>query len=157
MNFAYAIIPVVIMMIFLSLRELFNTSFLNLYFVSVAVGSVFSVGFYLKLKSENRKMKIIGDIEFTKKSIIKHIGDSITESSYESIRSIELQRHIPAINMAESKSGYYTYILSISFKNSHKECIVISDRPSGKLRDLSVTETIKTLKKIIPVEIILKL
>ncbi len=109
-------------------------------------------GFYLllyfKLKSENKKIKIIGDIEFTKTCIVKHIGDSLTETTYDSIKSVELQKHIPALTIKESKSGFFTYILSIYFKDSHKETLIVSDRPSGKWQDLSITETIKTLKKL---------
>ena len=103
---------------------------------------------YLKLKTENKNIKTIGDIEFTKTCIIKRIGDSITETTYDSIDSIELQKHIPALTIKESKSGFFTYILSIYFKDSRKETLIVSDRPSGKLQDLSITETIKTLKKL---------
>ena len=113
---------------------------------------IFVYGFYillyLKLKSENKNIKTIGDIEFTKSGIIKQIGDSITEIKYDLINSVELQKHIPALTMKESKSGYFTYILSIHYKDSHKESLIVSDRPSGKLQDLSITETIKTLNKL---------
>jgi len=103
---------------------------------------------YLKLKSENKNIKTIGDIEFTRTCIIKRIGDSLTETTYDSIYSVELQKHIPALTIKESKSGFFTYILSIYFKDSRKETLIVSDRPSGKLQDLSITETIKTLKKL---------
>jgi hypothetical protein len=98
----------------------------------------------------------IGDIEFSKTSIVKHLGDSYTEFNYESIKSIELQKHIPAINATESKSGFSTYILTIDFKDSPKENLVVSDRPLGKFQDLSITDTLKTLKKIISAEVKLK-
>jgi hypothetical protein len=103
---------------------------------------------YLKLKSENKNIKTIGDIEFTRTCIIKRIGDSLTETTYDSIDSVELQKHIPALTINESKSGFFTYILSIYFKDSRIETLIVSDRPSGKLQDLSITETIKTLKKL---------
>jgi hypothetical protein len=103
---------------------------------------------YLKLKSENKNIRTIGDIEFTRTCIIKRIGDSLTETSYDSIDSVELQKHIPALTIKESKSGFFTYILSIYFKDSRKETLIVSDRPSGKLQNLSITETIKTLKKL---------
>jgi hypothetical protein len=99
---------------------------------------------------------IIGDIEFTTTGIVKHIGDSSTEYKYDSIETIELLRHIPAINAAESKSGFFSYILTLYFKDSHKESIVVSDRPLGKWRDLSITETVKTLKKITSTNTIIK-
>jgi hypothetical protein len=104
--------------------------------------------FYLKLKSENKNIKTIGNIEFTKTGIIKHIGDSLIETKYDLIHSVEIQKHIPALTIKESKSGFFTYILSIYFKDSRKETLIVSDRPSGKWQDLSITETIKTLKKL---------
>jgi hypothetical protein len=67
-----------------------------------------------------------------------------------------LTKHIPAINSAESKSGFLTYILSFNFKDAHIENLVVSDRPLEKRRDLSITETIKTLRKLTSVDIILK-
>jgi len=108
----------------------------------------FYMFFHFKLKSENKKLKSIGDIEFTRTSIIKRIGDSYTETSYDYIDSVELQKHIPALTINESKSGFYTYILSLNFKDSHKETLIVSDLPSGKWQDISITETIKTLKKL---------
>jgi hypothetical protein len=104
--------------------------------------------FYIRLKSENSDIKAIGDIEFTKTGIIKHLGDTLTETKYDSIHSVEIQRHIPALTMKESKTGYFTYILSICFKDSRKENLIVSDRPTGKWQDLSITQTIKTLKKL---------
>jgi hypothetical protein len=146
----------VLIVIILLARQLFNISFIILYFAGTLSLGGFSVYFNRKLKAENNKILTIGDIEFTKTGIIKHIGDSSTEFSYNSIKSIELQRHIPALSADEGKSGFYTYILSLIFKDSHVENLVVSDRPLGKWRDLSITETIKTLKKIISTEVILK-
>jgi hypothetical protein len=112
--------------------------------------------FYRKLKAENQKIMTIGDIEFTRTCIVKHIGDSSTEFKYDSINTIELLRHIPASNAAEGKSGFFSYILTLDFKDSHKESIVVSDRPLGKWRDLSITETVKTIKKITSANVIIK-
>jgi hypothetical protein len=108
---------------------------------------------FRKFKIENNKYKTIGDIEFTRKRIIKRIGDTFSENSYDSIESIELQKHIPALVISESKSGFYTYILSIKFKDSHKDSIIVSDRPLDKMDNLSITDTIKALKRIITTRI----
>ncbi len=109
-------------------------------------------GFYLiiyhKLKSENKSIKTIGDIEFTKTGIIKQIGDSLSEIKYDSIKSIGLQKHIPALSYKEGKSGFYTLKLSINFKDFRSETLIVSDRPKGKWQDLSITKTIKTLNKL---------
>jgi len=110
---------------------------------------------FSRFKIGNNKYKTIGDIEFTTKRIIKRIGDTISETSYEAIESIELQKHIPALTVAESKSGFYTYILSIIFKDSHKDCLIVSDRPLDKMQNLSITDTIKTLQRINNIKIII--
>lgn len=103
---------------------------------------------YFKLKAYNRNLKIIGYVEFTKSCLVKHLGDSVSDFDYNQIRSIELHKHIPAVTMLESKSGFFTYTLSIEFIDSHKETLIISDLPVGKGADLSITETLRTLKRL---------
>jgi len=130
------------------IHNLFNLGISETNLIVIITLWVFYLLLYLKLKSENKNIRTIGDIEFTRTCIIKRIGDSITRTTYDSIDSVELQKHIPALTINESKSGFFTYILSIYFKDSRKETLIVSDRPSGKLQDLSITETIKTLKKL---------
>jgi hypothetical protein len=115
------------------------------------------VAFYLQyvLSSYNRKLRTIGEIEFTKSAIRKKIGDSLFEFSYRSIRSIELVKHIPAVRISESKTGYFTYLLYISFWDAPREALVVSDLPAGRWRDLSIKETLRTLQKITSIEIII--
>lgn len=141
--------------IYIAVREVFNINFPMLYPITILIVLAITLYFQLKFKSENRKIITIGDIEFTRTSIIKHIADSVTEFSYESLNSIELTKHIPALNASESKSGFYTYILSLNFKDAHSEKLVVSDKPSEKGIYLSITETVKTLKKISAVEVVL--
>jgi hypothetical protein len=106
-----------------------------------------------KLKADLKQIKTIGDIEFTTRCIKKRIGDSYAEYEFQSIEKLELQKHIPDIDNSESKSGYFSYILKIVFKNSSTESIVISDKPVEKGRNLSIVDTMKTLNKIIQPEI----
>lgn len=116
-----------------------------------------STGIYLflhyKLKNEPRKLKTIGDIEFTRTVIKKRIGDSITEYNLQSIKRLELERHIPSVTAKDSKSGYFSYILKIIFNNSSTESLVVSDKHIDRRQNLSIVETMKTLKKIIQPEI----
>lgn len=144
------------MMVYILLHEVLNIGFIILYPSLVLVISGFYLYYHRRLKSENKNLKTIGSIEFTRTGIRKFIGDSLAEFHYSSIKSIELQRHIPALTINESKSGFYTYILVLTFADSHIENLIVSDRPIGKWRDLSITETIKTLKKLILAEIIIK-
>jgi hypothetical protein len=156
MNVILGIMSVIFIVSFLILHQLFKLSFLISYTVTIPVLGGFYLYFYHKLKGENKKIKIIGDIEFTRTSILKHLGDSFTEFNYAIIKTIELIPHIPALKAADSKSGFFTYILSLDFKDNHKESLVVSDKPLEESRDLSITETLKTLKKIISAEVIIK-
>jgi hypothetical protein len=110
-----------------------------------------------RLKSDLKKIKIIGDIEFNRSGIKKRIGDSVVEYEFSTIKRIELQKHIPSISVSKSKSGYFSYILKILFINSSSESFVVSDKPSEKKMDLSIVDTMKTLKKFIEPEVSLKM
>lgn len=110
-----------------------------------------------KLKSDLKQIKIIGDVEFSRRGIKKRIGDSVVEYEFSTIKRIELQKHIPSISPAESKSGYFSYILKIMFINTSSETFVVSDKPFEKKTDVSIVDTMKTLKKFIEPEVNLKL
>jgi len=147
-NIVFAAISILGAPIIILIHQLFNIGIdeTNLILMILFGGLLFLL--FRKLKTENNRYKTIGDIEFTKKRIIKRIGDTFSETSYDSIESIELLKHIPALTISESKSGFYTYILSIKFKDSQKDSLIMSDRPQNKMQDLSITDTIKTLKSI---------
>lgn len=156
MNILFSIMSFVFLLIYLIGHHFLNISFALIYPITILLIGGFYYYFYHKLKAENQKFTIIGDIEFTTTSIMKRIGDFSTEFKYDSINRIELLRHIPALNTAESKSGFFSYILTLDFKNSHKESLIVSDRPTGRWRDLSIAETIKTLKKLTSTNVIIK-
>jgi hypothetical protein len=156
MNIMFSIMSFVFLLIYLVIIEIFNIRFALLYPATMLIITGFYYFFYRKLKAENQKILAIGDIEFNKTNIVKRLGDSCTKFHYDSIKSIELQRHIPALNASESKSGFSTYILKIDFKDFHVENLVVSDRPLGEFHDLSITDTIKTLKRLISTDVIIK-
>jgi len=114
---------------------------------------IFYIGLFLKLRSDNSKIKTIGEIEFTQSGINKKLGDSSYSYPFSSIKRLELQKHIPAVTIRESKSGFFSYILGITFTNSSQEFLIVSDKPIDKKENLSISETIKTLKKITPLDI----
>jgi|GEM_PF-837535 len=148
LNIIFAALAILAVPLMIIIRNLLKIGVGESYLITM----IFVLGFYLvlflKLRSENKNIKTIGDIEFTKTGIIKQIGDSLTEIKYDTITSIGLQKHIPALTLKESKSGFFTYILFIYFKDSHNETFIVSDRSYDKWRDLSITETIKTLNKL---------
>jgi hypothetical protein len=114
---------------------------------------IFYLGLFLKLRSDNRKIKTIGEIEFTQTGINKRIGDDSISFPFSSIRKLVLTKHIPAVTIRESKSGFFSYILWITFNDSQQENIIVSDRPIDKKVNISISETFKTLKKIRPIDI----
>lgn len=108
---------------------------------------------YFKIKSRLKQIKTIGDIEFTRTGIRKRIGDSVTAYDFQTIKQLELQKHIPAVTKTATKSGYFSYILKIVFVNSSSESIIVSDKPIETKQNLSILETMNTLKKIIQPEV----
>jgi hypothetical protein len=152
----FGFMSLVFIVSFLLLHQLFNLSFVVSYLAPIPVVAGFYIYIYRKLKAGNQKMMAIGDIEFSRTSIMKHIGDSSTAFNYNAIKTIELIPYIPATKAADSKSGFFTYILCLNFKDNHKESLVVSDKPLEESRDLSITETLKTLRKIISAGVIFK-
>jgi hypothetical protein len=126
--------------------DLTNTLLLILFF-----GLLFLL--FRKFRTEKSRYETIGIIEFTKERIIKRIGETFTENSYDSIESIELRKHIPALFISDSKSGFYTFILSIKYKDSHEDNVVVSERPLEKMENLSITDTVQALKRMSAVRI----
>jgi hypothetical protein len=108
---------------------------------------------FLLNKLKNEPLKTIGEIEFTRTEIKKRIGDSINEYNFQLIKELELEKHIPSTTAKNSKSGYFSYILKIVFNNSTTESLVVSDKPIDKRQNLSIVDTMKTLKKIIKLDI----
>jgi uncharacterized membrane protein len=126
---------------------------LLLFIIYVFLIAGFYLFFYIKFKSDLKQIKTIGEIEFTRTLIRKTIADSVSEYDYKTIESIHLERHIPSDTIKGSKTGYFSYIITIIFTDSRIEMLVISDKPVESRYDISIVETMKTLKKIIHPEI----
>jgi hypothetical protein len=128
---------------------------MTLVFLLIIVIPLF--GFYIfyfsKLGSKIKNLKVIGEIEFTRTSIRKKIGDSITEYYFHTVKKFELQKHLPTVGLSGTMSDNFTYILKIIFLNSSSESMVVSSQPIDTKRNISIVETMKTLKKIIEPEI----
>jgi Ca2+/Na+ antiporter len=149
----YAVMFFVFLSSFQLCLQIWNGNEFLLFIIYVPLVSGFYLFFYFKLKTEQNQIKIIGEIEFTRTLIKKRIADSVSEYDYKSIESIELQRHIPSVTVERSKTGYFSYIIKIIFTDSRIEMLVISDKPVDNKFDISIVETMKTLKKIVHPEI----
>jgi hypothetical protein len=148
----YSVLTLLTILIFNLFKE-FNKNFLLSLMIVLPISTLIYLFLFLRLKNVPRKLKTIGYIEFTRTTIKKRIGDSITEYNFQSIKRLELERHIPSVTYSDSKSRYFSYILKIIFNNSSIESLVVSDKPIEKIQNLSIVETMNTLKKIIQTEI----
>jgi hypothetical protein len=119
---------------------------------------VIVIYFYLfyMLGSKNRRLKVIGTIEFTKTSIRKSIGDLIMQYDFKSIQKIELDKHLPVVEIRGNTGENFTYILRIIFFNSSVESFVISNLPADKKPNINIVQTLKTLRNFIKAEISIK-
>jgi hypothetical protein len=133
--------------IILNSIEQIGGSFLMVFLLVLPITTGVYLLLYFKLK--NTHFKTIGEIEFTTGSIKKKLGDSTSRYDYRDVKSIELEKHMPAVSAKDSKSGFLSYILKISFYNSREETMIVSDKPSDTRQNLSITETINTLRKLI--------
>jgi len=155
LSYLFVVLAFSIVLLFMAGPVVFKTGFMTMYPIAVLLTLGLSVIYHLRMKYENSKLKVIGDIEFTRTEIVKHIGDSVEEFSYNSVQRIELEKHIPAINVTESKSGYLTYILSLNLIDAGRECFVFSDKPIGKRQNLCISDTLKYLRNLTSTEIII--
>jgi hypothetical protein len=109
-----------------------------------------------RLRAATDNLKTIGELEITQSGFRKRIGDSVSEYSFQMIREVRLVRHIPATRVRDSKSGFFSYIIKFVFNDGHEESVVVSDRSVDHDHKISISDTMKTLKKIVPFEVIIE-
>jgi hypothetical protein len=110
-----------------------------------------------KVRSNTKDLKQIGEIEITQSCLRKWIGDSMTEYSFQIIKELRLTKHLPSTSVKESKGRYFSYILKINLGDRPEESLIASDRSIDHKNKMSLAETMKTLKKIVPFNVILEL
>jgi hypothetical protein len=148
----YGIIPFLFILA-INLGEYASISILTRLLISVPVLSLIYIFLIRKIRSDITSMKTIGEIEITQSYLKKRIDDSAEEYNFQTIKELTLSKHLPATRPKESKSGYFSYILEIVFKDGRKESMVVSDRSVDHNNKLSLAETARTLKKIVPFEV----
>jgi len=100
-----------------------------------------------------KKTAVVGELEFTRGGMKKRLGDTITEYDYNSVSSLDLRKHFPNLWFSDSKSGYFSHILTISFTDGSSESLVLADKPLEKKPDTCIAGTLATLRKFINAEI----
>ena len=151
----YGIIPTLFITLF-NLGNIWDISIILRLALSLPILGLTYLLLLRKLRSTVNKIKPIGDIEITRTVIRKRLGDSITEFQFDLIKQIRLSKHLPATRIWESKSGFYSYILKIVFHDLPDDTIVVSDRSLDHNHKISITDTLKTLKKIVPFEVVIE-
>lgn len=152
----YAVIPTLFILIINT--DILGSShvILRLIFSMVVLGLIY---YFLlkKMRATINNLKTIGELEITQSCLRKHIGDTVSEYSFQEVKEIRLIKHIPATRFKESKSRYFSYILKIVFHNKPEELLVISDRSVDHNQKISFADTMKTLKKIVPFDVIIEI
>jgi len=146
------ILSPILVMIFSILLSLLKMRLTLLFVIFIPI-----LGFYIyhfqKLGSKLKNTKAIGEIEFTRTCIKIKIGDSLSEFDFKTIKKIELQKHFPTVETSGTLYDNFTFILKIIFFNSSSESLVVSNLPIDNRQNISIVETMKTLRKIIELEI----
>lgn len=118
------------------------------------------IGIYIflfyRLGLKLKRIKTIGEIEFTRTCFKKRLGDSATEYKFQTIKKIELIRHFPKVGISGSSSENFTYILKISFFRSSAESFIVSNSPTDTGLNISIVNTLKTLKKLSGLNIVIE-
>jgi hypothetical protein len=152
----YGIIPTLFVLSF-NLGHYGGLSYCIRLLISIPLLALIYFFLLKKMRSTIDNLKTIGEIEITQSGLKKRIGDSVTEYSFQLIKEIKLIKHIPATRIRESKSRYFSYILKILFHNKPEESLVVSDRSVDHNQKISITETMKTLKKIAPFDVTIEI
>jgi hypothetical protein len=148
----YGLIPVLIIITF-NLGNAGSPRFHTGLFISSLILIAICLLLLWKVRSNIKNLKTIGEIEITQSCLKKKLGDSIEEFSYQTVKELTLSKHIPSTRIRDSKSRYFSYILKIEFIDGHEESLVVSDRSTDHNHKLSISDTIKTLKKIVPFKV----
>jgi hypothetical protein len=148
----YSILDFILVLIFAVFISLLKMNMILLLVIFIPLLG-FNIYLFQKLGSKLKHTKTIGEIEFTRTCIKKRIGDSLAELDYKTIKKIELQKHFPTVETSGTLYDNFTFILKIIFFNSSSESLVVSNLPIDNRQNISIVETMKTLRKIIELEI----
>jgi hypothetical protein len=117
---------------------------------------VFLLILIIVMRKRTREIKQIGTLEFTRTMIKKEIGDLTGEYPFDTINKIEVEKHIRALTVFQSTTGYITYIIRIIKKDMTEEMFIVSDRSVGPTKKVTLSDTINTLKKITDLQFAMK-
>jgi hypothetical protein len=118
--------------------------------------AIATIGLVIQMKRQSRSLHKIGLIEFTKTSFRKQIGDLTSTHSYTEIRKIEIERHLHAVTISQSKTGSLTQILKIVYHDFTEENFIISDKSIDFSQKIGISDTLKTLRSTAGLEYMIR-
>lgn len=111
---------------------------------------------YKMLKSMSNSLQRIGILEVTRTNIKKEIGDLKSVYKYEDIVRMELDLYIRDVTLSWNKTSSLTRMLKIIHKDSTEDTFIISDKSLDFKQKISIVDSLKTLKAITGLEILIK-
>ena len=126
------------------------------YYFILSILFLTTLFFAFKIKRQIKRLIKIGTIEFTQTKIKKEIGDLRTEIPFEKILRIELEKHLRALTVFQSKTDAVTYILKIVQTDLIEDQLVVSEKSVDFGQKMSLVNTLKTLEKISNLDIVIK-
>jgi hypothetical protein len=150
------VFSIVYILIFLTSNlKIFAKQFLILNTLTPVILILITVFLIKKIRKQSKQMLQIGTMEFTKSSIKIEIEDFKTEYHFDSVQKIEVEKHLQAVTVFESKSGYLTYILKIIHQNLKTDHFILSDRSIDFGQKMGLIDTLRTLQRIAHTNIVI--
>jgi hypothetical protein len=117
-----------------------------IFYAFIGILILITIWLVIEMKRQSKAISKIGTIEFTRSSVTKRIGDLTSRCSYDNIMKIEIEKHLRAMSVSESKSGSLTHILRIIHRDMTEENFIVSDRSIDFGQKISILETLKAVK-----------
>jgi hypothetical protein len=108
-----------------------------------------------RMKKQLNNLAAIGTIEFKRGYIKKEIGDLSTIYEYDSVLQIEIEKYLRDLSISKNIYGSPVYILTITNKDLSKYNFIISNRSVDFRQKMGIIETLKTVRSMTGLNIIL--
>ena len=95
----------------------------------------------------NQNIYSIGNIEITRKGIIKSIGGFVNIYHYREINEIHVKKHVRSVLFPLNAEGSKTYIMTIINNDLQNERFIVSSQSTDK-PEVNLLATLKKLEKL---------
>jgi hypothetical protein len=126
-----------------------------IYYIILSILVLTTLALVIIIKRQLKDLKKIGSLEFTQTKINKVIGDLKAEIPYDRINRIEIEKHLRALTVFQSKTGFLTYIIKIVQYDSKEDLFVVSEKSADSGQKFSIINTLNMVKKLGNFDVIL--